>query len=121
MAQIQIKPKNILEPSEKVLRMYEAVHSFMLEKRDISTIKVVDITSAAEIGKGTAYEYFSSKEEIIPLSAIASKTYVPCCIYILRKSKNRKYHGSINNSEQNQQAKRNQLSEIAHDTNSVLT
>ena len=40
MAQIQIKPKNILEPSEKVLRMYEAVHSFMLEKRDISTIKV---------------------------------------------------------------------------------
>lgn len=65
MAQIQIKPKNILEPSEKVLRMYEAVHSFMLEKRDISTIKVVDITSAAGIGKGTAYEYFSSKEEII--------------------------------------------------------
>ena len=65
MAKIQIKPKNILEPSEKVLRMYEAVHSFMLEKRDISTIKVVDITSAAGIGKGTAYEYFSSKEEII--------------------------------------------------------
>lgn len=65
MADIQIKPKNILEPSEKVLRMYEAVHSFMLEKRDISTIKVVDITSAAGIGKGTAYEYFSSKEEII--------------------------------------------------------
>ena len=65
MAQIQIKPKNILEPSEKVLQMYEAVHSFMLEKRDISTIKVVDITSAAGIGKGTAYEYFSSKEEII--------------------------------------------------------
>ena len=32
MAHIQIKPKNILEPSEKVLRMYEAVHSFMLEK-----------------------------------------------------------------------------------------
>ncbi len=51
MAQIQIKPKNILEPSEKVLQMYEAVHSFMLEKRDISTIKVVDITSAAGIRK----------------------------------------------------------------------
>lgn len=65
MADIQIKPKNILEPPEKVLRMYEAVHGFMLEKRDISTIKVVDITSTAGIGKGTAYEYFSSKEEII--------------------------------------------------------
>lgn len=65
MAQIQIKPKNILEPSEKVLQMYEAVHSFMLEKRDISTIKVVDITSAAGIGKGTAYEYKNKIAELV--------------------------------------------------------
>lgn len=65
MAQIQIKPKNILEPSEKVLQMYEAVHSFMLEKRDISTIKVVDITSAAGIGKGTAYEYKNKITELV--------------------------------------------------------
>lgn len=65
MAQIQIKPKNILEPSEKILRMYEAVHSFMLEKRDISTIKVVDITSSAGIGKGTAYEYKNKITELV--------------------------------------------------------
>ena len=65
MTGVVIKPQNISEPSDKVLRMYEAVHGFMVGKRDLSTVKVVDITSAAGIGKGTAYEYFSSKEEII--------------------------------------------------------
>ncbi len=59
------KLKNIFEPSEKVQKMYEAISAFVQEKRDISTIKVSDITSRAGIGKGTAYEYFSSKEEII--------------------------------------------------------
>lgn len=65
MTDVQIKPQNIMEPPEKVLRMYEAVHGFMIEGRDLVSVKVVDITSAAGIGKGTAYEYFSSKEEII--------------------------------------------------------
>lgn len=65
MTDVQIKPQNIMEPPEKVLRMYEAVHGFMIEGRDLVSLKVVDITSAASIGKGTAYEYFSSKEEII--------------------------------------------------------
>lgn len=59
------KLKNIFEPSEKVQKMYEAISAFVQEKRDIATIKVSDITSRAGIGKGTAYEYFSSKEEII--------------------------------------------------------
>lgn len=31
----------------------------------IHTVKVADIANRAEVGKGTVYEYFSSKEEII--------------------------------------------------------
>ena len=59
------KLKNIFEPPEKVQKMYEAISELVQEKRDIATLKVQDITSRAGIGKGTAYEYFSSKEEII--------------------------------------------------------
>lgn len=50
---------------EKVELMYEAVISMLAENADINNMKVIDITKRAGIGKGTAYEYFSSKEEII--------------------------------------------------------
>ncbi len=59
------KLKNIFEPPEKVQKMYEAISELVQEKREIAALKVQDITSRAGIGKGTAYEYFSSKEEII--------------------------------------------------------
>lgn len=59
------KMKRMFEPSGKIQKMYEAVAGFVEEKRDLSTLKVSEITSRAGIGKGTAYEYFSSKEEII--------------------------------------------------------
>lgn len=59
------KLKNVFEPSEKVQKMYEAIAGFVQEKRELSTVKVSEITSRAGIGKGTAYEYFDSKEEII--------------------------------------------------------
>ena len=62
--------KKKLEPSEKVQKMYEAIAGFVEEKRDLSTIKVSEITSRAGIGKGTAYEYFSSKEELIMYAAL---------------------------------------------------
>ena len=52
-------------PPEKVRRMYEAVSDLVRERTNISTIKVQDITERAGIGKGTAYQYFSSREEII--------------------------------------------------------
>ena len=45
--------------------MYQAVAELLREQKDIAKIKVADITSRAGIGKGTAYEYFSSKEELI--------------------------------------------------------
>lgn len=51
--------------SPKVLAMYEAVNELMEEGRDIHSLKVSDITAKAGIGKGTAYEYFSTKEELL--------------------------------------------------------
>lgn len=53
------------EMNEKVLAMYHAVWNLMDEGHDINKLKVSDITERAGIGKGTAYEYFRSKEEIL--------------------------------------------------------
>ena len=59
------------QPSEresyppKVKAMYEAVLDLFASGRELSTLKVSEITARAGIGKGTAYEYFSSKEEMI--------------------------------------------------------
>lgn len=49
----------------KVLQMFDAVNEMLSENVDINHMKVADITNRAGIGKGTAYEYFSSKEELI--------------------------------------------------------
>lgn len=65
MKQLEVTIKNILDPPEKMLKMYEAVIGFLHENRDMGSLKVSDITTRAGIGKGTAYEYFSSKEELI--------------------------------------------------------
>lgn len=54
-----------IEKNEKVLAMYHAVWQLIEEGKDIHKIKVSDITECAGIGKGTAYEYFRSKEEIV--------------------------------------------------------
>lgn len=61
--------------AEKEMSMYQAVIDMVQEDYDINSIKVSDITSRAGIGKGTAYEYFSSKEEII-VKALLYDTYV---------------------------------------------
>lgn len=49
----------------KVVAMNEAVISLLAEGRDLNSLRVSEITARAGIGKGTAYEYFSSKAEII--------------------------------------------------------
>ena len=51
--------------SPKVKALYEAVLELIAENVDVRDVKVSDITSRAGIGKGTAYEYFSNKEELI--------------------------------------------------------
>lgn len=49
----------------KVIAMNEAVIELLSEGRDANSLRVSEITQKAGIGKGTAYEYFSSKEELI--------------------------------------------------------
>ena len=49
----------------KVLQMYRAVVRLITEGAEPAKLRVSTITEAAEIGKGTAYEYFDSKEEIV--------------------------------------------------------
>lgn len=53
------------DPPRKVVLMYQAVVDMVNEGADVNNMKVADITTRAGIGKGTAYEYFSTKEEII--------------------------------------------------------
>jgi len=53
------------EIPEKVKAMFNAVIQMLHEEADLSNCKVSDITQKAGIGKGTAYEYFESKDDII--------------------------------------------------------
>lgn len=53
------------EINDKVLAMYQAVSELMEEGQDVHKLKVSDITRRAGIGKGTAYEYFQTKEELL--------------------------------------------------------
>lgn len=50
---------------DKIKAMYAAVQELIEEGADVNRIKVSEITQRAGIGKGTAYEYFSNKEELI--------------------------------------------------------
>lgn len=50
-------------PKEKAI--YQAVIELFEEGADINNLTVAEITARAGIGKGTAYEYFSGKEEMI--------------------------------------------------------
>mgnify|MGYP001040330034 CR=1 FL=1 len=51
--------------SPKVEALYKAVIELLLEGREIRKMKVSEITERAGIGKGTAYEYFKSREELL--------------------------------------------------------
>lgn len=54
----------------KVAAMYEAVGEMIMEGLDVPDMRVSMITERAGIGKGTAYEYFDTKEEIIVCSLV---------------------------------------------------
>ena len=51
--------------SPKVQLLYKAVIELLNEGADVNNLKISDITQKAGIGKGTAYDYFKSKEEVI--------------------------------------------------------
>lgn len=57
--------KEISQIPSKVLLLYRAVNQLLDEGTDPGKIRVSAITDRAGIGKGTAYEYFDSKEEIV--------------------------------------------------------
>lgn len=54
----------------KAIAVYEAVLMLLKEGRDMTKLTVADIAKAAGIGKGTTYDYFSSKDEIIAKSLV---------------------------------------------------
>lgn len=54
----------------KVLQMYRAVIELLEGGEDISGLRVSTITDKAGIGKGTAYEYFDTKEEIVACALV---------------------------------------------------
>lgn len=49
----------------KEIAIYQAIIALFEEGADINNLTVSEITRRAGIGKGTAYEYFSGKEEMI--------------------------------------------------------
>lgn len=49
----------------KVEKLYGAVIHLLEDGKNVSSLTVAEITEKAGIGKGTAYEYFKSKEEMI--------------------------------------------------------
>ncbi|MBE5883028.1 MAG: TetR/AcrR family transcriptional regulator [Lachnospiraceae bacterium] len=49
----------------KVQLIYKAVVQLIAEGQDLNAIKVSTITELAGIGKGTAYDYFETKDDII--------------------------------------------------------
>jgi len=51
--------------TEKQIHIFEGVMTLLREGRQIHDLKVADIAGSAGMGKSTAYEYFTSKDEII--------------------------------------------------------
>ena len=50
---------------EKEIKIYLAVGELIKEGKDVSNLTISEISNRAGIGKGTTYEYFESKEELI--------------------------------------------------------
>ena len=62
--------EDIHQVPQKVRQMYEAVIQMLEEGTDASSMRVSTITERAGIGKGTAYEYFDSKEELVACAVV---------------------------------------------------
>src|SRR5690554_5444113 len=56
---------NMERYTKKQILIFEGVMTLLKEGRQIHELKVADIAESVGMGKSTAYEYFSSKEEII--------------------------------------------------------
>lgn len=58
------------EVPPKVLAIYQAVERLISAGEDINSVRVSAITELAGIGKGTAYDYFDTKDDIIACSLL---------------------------------------------------
>lgn len=56
---------NNIQYSEKQIAIFKGINSLTQQGINPYQIKVADIAKAANMGKGTVYDYFSSKEEAI--------------------------------------------------------
>lgn len=58
------------EVPQKVQQIYRAVLELIEEGADVTNLRVSSITDRAGVGKGTAYEYFDTKEEILSCAVV---------------------------------------------------
>ena len=68
----KVKENTGAECPPKVKAIYQAVFELFEEGADLNSLTVSEITKKAGIGKGTAYEYFSDKEEMIARAILYS-------------------------------------------------
>lgn len=54
----------------KVRLIYKAIEQLIAEEQDLNVVKVSTITDLAGIGKGTAYDYFETKDDMIACALI---------------------------------------------------
>lgn len=69
----------------KVEAIYRAIIGLLNQGCDIHQLKVSDIAKQAGIGKGTAYEYFSSKEEMIAGALVYDTSQLFVSLYRLQE------------------------------------
>lgn len=62
--------EDVNQVPSKVRQMYKAVIELIEEGTETAKIRVSTITDRAGIGKGTAYEYFDTKEEIVACAMV---------------------------------------------------
>lgn len=75
-----------LSPKEKAI--YQAVLALFEEGADLNNLTVAEITGRAGIGKGTAYEYFTDKEEMIAKALFYNAREI--CLRIYKRLKKEK-------------------------------
>lgn len=73
--------------TQKQILIFEGVMTLLREGKQIHDLKVADIAECAGIGKSTAYEYFSSKEEIIreALAYFMEQNFIELTEFVFRE------------------------------------
>ncbi len=80
--------------NDKVTAIYKAVQELVEEGADFRTLRVSDVSAKAGIGKGTTYEYFSSKEEMI-VKAVSYSSYIMVTHILAEMKKETSFKGKF--------------------------